>query len=371
MSTFRVLLGTAVLPVALLVPGATGTPSAALVPARCDGHAATLVGTPGDDVLQGTPGRDVVAGLAGDDQLFGLGGDDLLCGGRGSDGLVGGPGDDVLRTGPGARDEVSWDDADQAVDVDLRTGTAVGEGHDTVWLGAGVVHLTAYDDTLAGTRHPEVVHAGDGDDHLRLGGGSDEAYLDTDESWGDDSVAAGRGDDRLHSLGGRDRMLGKGGRDYLGATTGGTVQRIRGGAGRDVVETTMPADAGGVVQVVTGGADRDRVLVGVLPEGDHAWDLDTGVLVLDGDTTAYVTGFERVVLVTGHWDVAGTAGPDDVTALVGAVFRGLGGDDRYAGSPGDDAFDGGDGTDTYLRDPGGTNTCTSVEQDPESVCSGP
>lgn len=374
MGTFRILVGVAVLPAALLVPGAAGVPSAAAAPVRCDGRVATLVGTPGDDVLEGTPGRDVVAGLGGDDQLFGLDGDDLLCGGRGSDGLVGGPGDDVLRTGPGERDEVSWDDADQGVDVDLRTGTAVGEGHDRVWLGDGIVHLTAYDDMFVGTLHAEVVHAGDGDDLLRLAGGDDEAYLDTDESLGDDRVSAGRGDDQLHSLGGRDRMLGKAGRDYLGATTGATVQRIRAGAGRDVVESTLPADVGTTgtaVQVVTGGADRDRLLVSVLPEGDHAWDLDTGVLALDADTTAYVTGFERIVLVTGHWDLSGTEGPDDVTALVGAVFHGLGGDDRYAGSPGDDTFDGGDGTDTYLRDPGGTNTCTSVEQDPEGVCSAP
>lgn len=372
MSTLRILLG-ALLPAALLVPGAApgAAPGAsgAGAPVRCDGRVATLVGTSGDDVLEGSPGRDVVAGLGGDDLLFGRGGDDLLCGGRGSDGLVGGPGDDLLSTGPGARDEVSWDDADRGVRVDLVRGIAVGEGRDRVFLGAGLAHLTAYDDTFIGTGHAEEVHAGDGDDTLRLGPGDDVAYLDTDESLGDDSASAGRGDDQVRSLGGSDRMLGRAGRDYLGAATGATVQRIRGGAGRDVVETVLPADVGAVVQKVTGGMDRDRLLVSVLPEADHAWDLATGVLVLDEDTTAFVTGFERVVLVTGRWDVSGTPGPDDVTALVGAVFLGLDGDDRYAGSPGDDTFDGGDGTDTYLRDPGGTNTCTSVEHDPEAVCS--
>lgn len=109
----------------------------------------------------------------------------------------------------------------------------------------------------------------------------------------------------------------------------------------------------------------------VWPEGEHTWDLDTGVLALGGGATAYVTGFERHVLVSGLWTVSGTDGPDDVTALVGATFTGLGGDDRYAGSPGDGSFDGGDGDDTYLRDPGGTNSCTSVEHDPEAVCTGP
>ena len=32
---------------------------------------------------------------------------------------------------------------------------------------------------------------------------------------------------------------------------------------------------------------------------------------------------------------------------------------------------GGAGDDTYLLDPGGTNTCVSVEHDPEAVCSAP
>lgn len=368
MTTIRVLLG-ALLPATLLLPGAVW-PAAAVTPVRCAGHVATLVGTPGDDVLRGTPRRDVVAGLAGDDQLFGFGGDDLLCGGRGSDGLAGGPGDDRLETGPGVRDVVTWDDADQGMKVDLVRGTAVGEGRDRVWLGSGVVHLSAYDDVFDGTGHAEEVHAGDGDDTLRLGPGDDVAYLDTDENLGDDRASGGRGDDQIRSLGGHDRMLGKADRDYLGAVTGLTVQKIRGGAGRDVVETVLPADAD-LVQVVTGGADRDRLLVSVHPEGEHAWDLSTGVMELGGGITAYVTGFERHVLVAGHWDVSGTAGPDDVTSLIGAVFRGLGGDDRYAGSPGDDTFDGGAGTDTYLRDPGGINTCVSVEQDPEDVCSGP
>lgn len=352
-----------------LPPAATGTATAA--GGSCHGGPATIVGTRGDDHLVGTPGRDVIAGLDGDDLLDGRGGHDLLCGGDGSDGLIGGPGDDLLATGPGARDEVTWDDADRAVQVDLVRGTARGEGRDRVFLGRGIVHLTAYDDTFRGSRHPETVHAGDGDDTLRSGAGNDELYLDTDESFGDDSAVAGPGDDQVRSLGGHDRMLGKAGRDYLGAVSGTTVPDLRAGAGRDVVEAVLPADAGDAMPLLVGGADRDRVLMSVWPEGEHAWDQATGVLQLDADSTADVAGFERAVLVTGSWTVSGTEGPDDVTSLLGAVFAGLGGDDRYAGSPGDDTFDGGAGDDTYLRDPGGTNTCVSVEHDPEAVCSAP
>jgi Ca2+-binding RTX toxin-like protein len=42
--------------------------------ATCDGKAATMVGTPGDDLLVGTSGVDVIVGLGGDDTITGRGG---------------------------------------------------------------------------------------------------------------------------------------------------------------------------------------------------------------------------------------------------------------------------------------------------------
>lgn len=97
---------------------------------------ATVVGTPGPDVLWATPGS-VVAALGGDDTVFsdfagpnaivclgdgadsfwpsqpgnviqggfgvtGGGGRDVIMGGSGADALLGGPGNDVLLGGPGS-----------------------------------------------------------------------------------------------------------------------------------------------------------------------------------------------------------------------------------------------------------------------------
>jgi Tol biopolymer transport system component len=94
----------------------------------CQGRPATIVGTPGNDVLSGTKGADVIAALGGNDRvkggggadlvcagagndrvegaaandrLYGAAGNDLLLGGRGNDRLYGGPGADTLRGGPG------------------------------------------------------------------------------------------------------------------------------------------------------------------------------------------------------------------------------------------------------------------------------
>jgi hypothetical protein len=62
----------------------------------CGGRRATLVGTPGDDVLIGTVGADVIHGLEGDDVIDGLDGADIICGGGGADILFGGDGRDRL-----------------------------------------------------------------------------------------------------------------------------------------------------------------------------------------------------------------------------------------------------------------------------------
>ena len=94
----------------LLSQGADGLDGLAVsraltvVPARCRGRVATLVGTSGRDTLRGTAGPDVIAGLGGNDVINGRGGNDVLCGGPGRDTLRGGPGRDRVSGGPGRDD---------------------------------------------------------------------------------------------------------------------------------------------------------------------------------------------------------------------------------------------------------------------------
>src|SRR4051794_12516838 len=64
---------------------------------ECFGATATIVGTPGDDVIRGTNGPDVIVGERGDDRINGRGGDDLICGRSGDDKILGGKGDDRVR----------------------------------------------------------------------------------------------------------------------------------------------------------------------------------------------------------------------------------------------------------------------------------
>ena len=70
-------------------------------PTTCLGVEATIVGSPGDDVLNGTPGADVIVGLAGDDQINSGSGNDVVCAGLGDDVVNGGFGNDRLVGGNG------------------------------------------------------------------------------------------------------------------------------------------------------------------------------------------------------------------------------------------------------------------------------
>ena len=77
---------------AILINFAVATAQAQM----CDGLAATIVGTDGDDELQGTPGADVIVGRGGNDRILGDSGDDIICGGAGDDDLIGQDGADRL-----------------------------------------------------------------------------------------------------------------------------------------------------------------------------------------------------------------------------------------------------------------------------------
>jgi uncharacterized repeat protein (TIGR01451 family) len=80
---------------------ATATTQVVGPAATCHGVAATIVGTPGDDVLTGSGGPDVIAARGGDDTIVSLGGRDLICAGAGRDSIAAGSAADRVFAGPG------------------------------------------------------------------------------------------------------------------------------------------------------------------------------------------------------------------------------------------------------------------------------
>ena len=95
---------------------------------RCNGLVPTIVGTPGDDVIDAGAGEHVVMGLGGNDVIRGGDGEDVLCGGAGIDRLSGEIGDDVLDGGFG----------DDVLDGDTGDDRLVGgPGADVLRQGGG------------------------------------------------------------------------------------------------------------------------------------------------------------------------------------------------------------------------------------------
>lgn len=183
------------LAVTLAVLPATAASSAAAPVYYCFGVAATIVGTPGEDILIGQEDTaDVIVGLGGNDTIFGAedvnartAPGDRLCGGPGNDTLGGGVGEDYLDGG--------WGDDD--VDGSF--------GYDVIAIGGpGNDRVTDCDSEYdAGTR---VMIGGPGDDYLcadvsdtrMYGNSGDDELVDLD-CFGEARMYGGTGNDVLRS----------------------------------------------------------------------------------------------------------------------------------------------------------------------------
>jgi uncharacterized repeat protein (TIGR01451 family) len=130
---------------------ATTTVIAASAAPSCANKPATLIGTPGNDVLAGTKKGDVILALGGDDLIYGNDRNDLICAGPGNDKVFGGPGNDTILGGGGA-DRLLGGSGD-----DVLRGQ---RGADALRGGRG-------SDLLAGGRGIDSCRGGPGRDTLR------------------------------------------------------------------------------------------------------------------------------------------------------------------------------------------------------------
>ena len=173
-----------------------------------------LLGGPGDDRLQGGGGRDILRGAQGDDVILAGNGNDELFGGPGSDDLAGGRGDDILHAGAGddsygggpGRDLVAFDSAPAGVTVNLRAGTASGQGADTI---AGV-------EGVLGSRHADRIIGDHRPNRIRGGGAGDVL----DGGSGRDRITGGGGDDLIRGHFGDDHLDGGAGADWIDGGAG-------------------------------------------------------------------------------------------------------------------------------------------------------
>jgi len=269
------------------------------VGAAGSGSACTIVGTPGDDVLEGTAGPDVMCGRGGDDVLSGHGGDDVLVGGDGADVLVGGDGNDLLDGGNDA------DRLDGGAGEDNLNG---GHGNDVLTGGDGSDSLSGESgaDRVDGGAGADKLNGGDGDDLLRGGDAADvlEGGSGADELFGasgadvllagdgEDLLVGGSEGDRLYGGFGGDRLLGGSGDDDLDGGPGQDRCHAGSGTGTEVGCEAMhdrvegDGDADGVpdeIELIAGLAEgRSDTDGDGLSDGDE-FELGTDPLREDSD----------------------------------------------------------------------------------------
>jgi len=354
----------------------------------CLGAAITINGTEGNDTIRGTASADVIHGQAGNDRIIGLGGNDIICGGagddflecgdfpvgcndggdgndvlsggQGQDHLGGAPGDDTIDGGPGA-DCLYYYNAPGPVTLSFATGTASGEGSDTL-TGIELAMGSRFDDTLIAGPSGNWLGGWAGNDALVGGDSRDLAGywwapgpVTADLTTG---TASGEGNDTLRNIeelhgsyGYDDLLVGNGGDNGLGGLGGNDILLGRGG------NDTLLGHEGN--DSLAGGDGQDRAAYWNAP-GPVTADLTSGTATGEGNDT--LTDIENL-------SGSGNYGDHLVGNDSANILEGLGGDDRLEGRGGNDHLyghedndnlDGGAGTD-YLDGGPETDTCVNGE----------
>ncbi len=206
---------------------------------------------------------------------------------------------------------------------------------------------------IVGTKAPDVIVAGPGDNTIYGEGGNDIICAGA----GDDTVHGDRGKDTIYGEAGNDTIYGERGSDHLGG--GGGEDSLFGESGNDTLEGGAgdrdrlnggPGDdslsgGSGDYDILTGGPGNDSIDGGP-GEHDIASYAGTGGAVTINLQTQTVSGAEAEHL-SGIEDAVGGSGNDTLIGDPASANRldGGPGDDRLIpAGPGDEAF-GGPGSD--------------------------
>jgi Ca2+-binding RTX toxin-like protein len=246
----------------------------------------------GNDSLDAGAGNDIVDGGAGNDSLLGGLGNDSLIGGAGDDAFAGGAGNDTISGGDGI-DRADYSGASVAMQVNLLSGTASGDGTDVL---SGIENVTtgSANDSLVGNSVDNKLSSGLGNDSLDAGAGNDIV----DGGAGNDSLLGGLGNDSLLGGLGNDSLLGGLGNDtltgcFFGANGGRSeIDTLSGGAGNDVFQLGWASGRFYDDGNAKNSGRNDYVLITDFTVGQDK-------LQLDGSAANYFLGASGVANVSG------------------------------------------------------------------------
>lgn len=212
----------------------------------------------GVEDVDGSRFDDVITGNAASNFFFGEAGNDTLSGGDGEDGLWGVEGDDALDGGSG-EDFASFYFSSAGVTANLTTGTATGEGTDTL-ANVEDIEGSQHDDVLTGSAATNWFWAHTGNDTIDGSGGEDwlsfvystaavTASLTsgtatgngTDTIVGIENLFGSRYDDALTGDVGPNKLTGGPGNDTLTGSDGDDT--LTGGDGTDSLDGGIGNDS--------------------------------------------------------------------------------------------------------------------------------
>lgn len=299
----------------------------------------------------GGNGNDLITGNAVANALTGGNGNDTLNGAQGNDILNGGLGNDVLNGGLGIDTAVYTGNAAIAVNLNIATAQATGQGMDrlisieNVTTGGGNDRLTgnaaantfvsgAGNDTLLGGAGADTLNGGLGNDLIDGGLGIDTVIyagtgairvnlgLTTAQATGQgldiirnvENVVTGAGNDLITGNAGANNLQGALGNDTLFGGAGNDT--LSGGAGND----RLVGGAGN--DVLGGGLGADRFVFGRNQGNDRIidWQDGTDVIELSGvasysdltirqigqDTQISFTGTTITLTGVSQWSISGS-----------------------------------------------------------------
>jgi hemolysin type calcium-binding protein len=420
----RHLVALAALSSALLSPVALIAPASA-VGETCDGHAATMVGTPGSTIT-GTDGPDVIVS-AGAAEVLGNGGDDIICttlsGPDSASTLLGsvrvlaGPGNDLIDrrgdTDPQAYGLVVGDAGqDTILGAPGMDGFNVNDGErDVVSTGAGNDSGTDEGLTIS-SPDPDVIDLGPGDDaysagapfssELSVTGGDgvdglswtlpDNGTFKVDATAGQflgpqqvvQSFTGIEDFDAYSRKHAKWSFVGSGAGERLRGSTHDLTSAVMGG-GDDMVQlrvgrrpATVPVNGGPGRDLFQADATLSRIDVDLLTRSYQVADGPSGRLSHFEDAEVYgdvvrLTGSRKANTLTAVGCASGRIdadrGDDVATIFVERRRRCDGGRQQLLGGPGDDLLTGSRLADLIDGGPGkdtadgmdGRDTCRSVE----------
>jgi Ca2+-binding RTX toxin-like protein len=325
----------------------------------------TLTGDANSNTLWGSDGNDTLSGGDGSDDLQGGFGNDSLQGGVGDDILFGGSGDDTFSGGDGW-DNASFYDASSGVTVNLSTGTASGDGSDTL-TGIEAIFGSGYSDALTGDANSNYLDGHLGADTLKGGLGDDSYAVDNTGDVVTEQLNAGY--DHVNSsitytlpvnvealsLNGFDAIDGTGNGLANWLSGNSSNNKLSGGSGDDTLYGWEGDDnlGGGLgSDGMYGGAGNDVYTVG--DSGDVVVEnADEGTDLVNSSITYVLTAEVENLTLTGTLAING-AGNSLNNVIIGNgadnQLTGGGGNDTLDGKAGIDTMAGGTGNDSYAVD---------------------